>query len=159
VAQPNQGDILTLGGRTFRLMSATNIECDCYLHRIGRQIGLDKLKPEPGEAGEQFALRLHALVIESGLATALLAGAIVPAEIEDVQWSPRVAKETTEYLRTLGGEAEKAVLHDALIQFSVTVAHMLLSAQGVEEVLTAARVALAGKQVEEAVSNGTTKPS
>jgi hypothetical protein len=66
-------------------------------------------------------------ILDSGQVVALLAGILVPAELDDLAWTAGVAKETQVFLRTLHTQQDKTVMGQALGTFAGFFAAGLLS--------------------------------
>lgn len=116
-----------VGGREFRLVQRSTVKHDVYMLRHLRAAGVTGARPGEGETQEQFCVRVHEQILDSGQMLPILAGMLVPVQLEDLQWTPAIASETEEFLDALFEPADKAAMHKALAQFSGFFAAGLLS--------------------------------
>lgn len=100
-----------LGGRLFREPAKSTIAHDAWVMDQVRATGLERLQRRPDEAWEDFGIRLTETVLSSGRALDLLAGLLVPAECDDLQWTPAMAREVAAFLGNLSEPADKETVH------------------------------------------------
>lgn len=124
--KPEPG-IFVIAGRNFRILQQATIEHDIYMMRVCKSAGLTTLKQGANEPGEEFAVRAHGMVLESGQSLPLLGGILLPMELADIDWTGRVARETVEFLRKITGDEDKRRMHTALVQFTAFFVAGLLS--------------------------------
>jgi hypothetical protein len=116
-------ETILLGGRLFVPLDRTTVEHDHWYMRHVRAAGLDSARKRDDESPDDFARRLLGLVLDSGRATLLLAGLIVPTEGAVIRWTPAGAAETAEFLARLEDPVDKrqvsALLAGMLADFFV----------------------------------------
>jgi hypothetical protein len=95
--------------------------------RVIKAAGLLLLKKKIGESDERFAVRVVESVMESGQEMNLLGGLLIPAELEDVDWRPRIAAETIEHCRKITDADEKRNLHTVILEATLFLVHGILS--------------------------------
>ncbi len=101
----------TLGGRVFREAKRSTIEHDIWTMDQIWASGLDSVRRDPEEAFEEFGLRLLDVALRSGRALDLIGGLVVPEEVDDLDWTPQLAKETARFLGQLSSEEDKQQVH------------------------------------------------
>lgn len=101
----------TLGGRVFREAKRSTIEHDIWTMDQIRASGLDSVRRDPDEMFEEFGLRLLDVALRSGRALDLIGGLLLPDEVDDLDWSPELAKETAKFLGRLSSEEDKQQVH------------------------------------------------
>jgi hypothetical protein len=82
-----------------------------------RAAGLVSMKLADGENEEEFIRRLASQVWESGKAVEIMAGLLVPSELEDVQWTPQLAADMEKFIGNLFEEDDKAKVRQAIGEF------------------------------------------
>lgn len=113
---------IVLGGRAFRgVPEGITIRHDHWLMSRLKSAGLGELKRELGETARAYAERLLSFLVVSDRALELAGGLLLPAEIAPKDWTPDVAKATTEFIGGLTApedhETMKLVLMSMLIPF------------------------------------------
>lgn len=102
--------MLQLGGRAFRVVKVSTVEHDVWMMGKTAAAGMQQVTMLPGETPESFATRLTGEFARSGLVLVLLGGALIPAELEDLEWSPAVAAQTAAFLGGLTDPADKQLV-------------------------------------------------
>lgn len=108
-------DVITIAGRAFRPVVETTIEHDLWTMERIRRAGLTEMILKPGEDPEDYSRRLLYRLIESGAAMEMLAGFLVPAEIDPLDWTPAIALESASIFRRASKPEDKATIQAKLI--------------------------------------------
>lgn len=108
-------NLITLAGKPFRAIKHSTIEHDFHAMALLREANLHEVYMQEGETPEDFAMRILNGAIASGKAFDLLGTFLVPAAIEDGQWSPAVAHETAALLRHTTDLQEKHRIRSAVV--------------------------------------------
>ncbi len=100
---------ILFGGRNFRAIDfdRRTVALDHYLMRLTRASGVDKVMPMDGEGNESYLFRLQTLMIDSGLVCDIIGGYLIPQELQDAQWTPAVAKETSKCIAACNTQEER----------------------------------------------------
>ena len=106
-AGPN---VFSFGGQTFVEMDETTQEHDEWMSAEWRKAAIGSLVSTPGEPREAYAERLTDEMVASGKMRRMIAGMLLPAGMDPVEWTPEVAEEVAGVLAKLTDPAEKAEL-------------------------------------------------
>jgi hypothetical protein len=89
-----------LGGRFFCVIDfdQRSVLQDHYLLRITRELGLDKMLPDPEETDVAYQVRMHNALVDSGRAHELLAGYLLPKGVDERAWTPAIAVEVAAHI-------------------------------------------------------------
>lgn len=103
-------ETLTIGGRQFKPIKNSTFAHDIWIMERVKATGLDTLRIEPEESSDDFIDRIAAKAMTGGmqLVLELIAGVLMPAEIESADWTPAIAKATTKFFGDLTEETEKS---------------------------------------------------
>ncbi len=101
---------LTLGGRTFKHCQNSTIEHDYVTMDRFNAAGLAVIDMPEGSTPEQFVAELVSRAIRAGQLFPLLACMLIPAELDDTDWTPAIAAQTEAHLRKLTGAEDKQAL-------------------------------------------------
>lgn len=99
--------MIALGGREYRVIKTSTVEHDVWMMARVVDAGIRQVTMEPGESPEAFATRLTGELARSGQVLALLGGVMIPSELQDLQWTPEVAKATAAALGQLTDPDDK----------------------------------------------------
>ncbi len=110
-ADPGPAAVHTLGGRRFHVLTETTAEHDHWYMRQVRGAGLYDVFLTEGETPEAFARRLLGIAIDSGKEFLLISGMLVPESASGAPWSPAIATETAEFLKSLSAPEDKRQLN------------------------------------------------
>lgn len=122
---------VTLGGRKFRQILKSTVEHDLWMMDQIRSSGVDSVTMEVSERPEEFAERLLKQFVKTGMLVKVLAGSLIAAEQEDLNWTPEMADELAGFFGKLSDPVDKDTL------FGMT-AHMVAGffEQGVVSLMT-----------------------
>jgi hypothetical protein len=103
-------EILTIGGRKFKPIKNSTFAHDIWIMERIKATGLDTLRIEPEESSDDFIDRIGTKAMSGGmqLVLELIAGVLMPDEIDSSAWTPEIAKATTKFFGDLTEESEKA---------------------------------------------------
>ncbi|SRR6266705_1376587 len=110
-------NIITLAGRDFRPIKHSTINHENWMMVRIRAAGLVSMKLADGEDTEAFIRRLASSVWESGKAVEIMSGLLIPAEIEDVKWTPEMAPRMADFIGNLFEDDDKAKVRQAIGEF------------------------------------------
>jgi hypothetical protein len=105
----------TFAGRKFRAVRRRTIQNDVACMGLIRGARLDTVVIEEGETPEAFSTRLLDRALCDGNVFSLLGAVLIPAEIEDEDWTPLVMQATAAHLGRVADEAEKRQLMTATV--------------------------------------------
>lgn len=108
-------DNITLGGREFRPAAVFTIEHRIWSEGVLERANVIGATMEPGEDPDQFARRLWREMRSGPELYNLLAMMLVPAALQDTDWSPAVAKETAEFIRGLTAPEDYQTINDVAL--------------------------------------------
>ncbi len=103
----NKPETFTLGGREFRSLSQSTIEHDMWVVARMRMAGIHEFYQHENETQFAFATRVINELIDSGQALEILGGLLLPAELDPLDWTPKVAAETAAFIRKLTDPEDK----------------------------------------------------
>lgn len=112
--QPEQPEILHIGGSRWRRVIQTTLRHDRWLRKRIRAAGLHSFKPRPAESSEEFSLRILDEVDDDAFYE-LLGGLFVPGDLDDLQWTAKLAAETAAFFDNLTDERDKAALSSIFV--------------------------------------------
>ena len=111
--------IYNLGNKAFKALKQSTIEHDFWLMDTIRAAGLEQVTLRPGEEAETFATRLLHDVIASGRVFDLLGGVLVPADSNDLDWTPEAALQTAAFMRKLSEPTDKILLQSLVVELLI----------------------------------------
>jgi len=123
---PEPVNSFPIADRTFRIVQQSTIEHDVYMMLVCKAAGIHGLRRAKNESPEDFAVRTHTTILESGQTCNLLGGVMLPAELSDLEWSKKIARETAEFCSRVTDEESKRAMHLATVQFTAFFAAGLL---------------------------------
>ena len=101
---------ITLGGKVFTPVKAGNstVLFDYWAMNLIQSTGIDLIKQLPGEAPEDFMVRLHAQGVKYySQMLEMIAGMMLPQGIDSIAWTPKIAEENLAFIATLQDKADK----------------------------------------------------
>lgn len=108
-------DRYILGGRAFVHVGESTVEHDLHFLALKAQARLDSAAMAEGESYAAYAERLLDEILASGRVLPILGCLLVPEPTDGKppgdSWTPELAKETEDFLRTLKAPADKALIH------------------------------------------------
>lgn len=104
-------ETITLGGRRFKHLQNSTIEHDYTTTDRFNTAGLAVIEMAEGTRPADFVAELVSRAVRSGQLFPLLACMLIPAELDDTEWTPAIADQTEAHLRTLTDPEDKRVLH------------------------------------------------
>jgi len=111
-------EVIRLGGREFQVIDwdARTVLQDHYLSKLVRQTGVDKVMPMEGESDAVYLIRLQTVLIDSGKATELIAGFLLPVGKTERDWTPEMAREVARHIAGCHTEADRDRVIDLSMQ-------------------------------------------
>ena len=103
------------GAGVFRIMSTRTIEADIYLTNLLRAAGAELALTEALRANEAPDSRIFRAVSGSGKLFDILAGALVPEDVDSLAWTPEIARETAAKLKRVTSDNGKRALTLAVV--------------------------------------------
>lgn len=114
-------DEFTFAGKPFRAITDGTIQWDDATMREIRAARLDSTPMMVGETAERYALRLLDELLLSGRALPLIGCLVIPADIADEDWTPKIAEETSRFVGKCKGKEDREeyrlLLTSAMISF------------------------------------------
>ncbi len=110
-------ELMRFGGRTYRTCQQTTYRQDIFVQGLISKAGVSNTQMFKGadESAIDFANRMVATVVESGLATAIIGGLIECIEFPmQGHWTQAYAEGIAEHLDNLTDRDEKQALNDQL---------------------------------------------
>jgi hypothetical protein len=104
-----------VGGREFRALQTSTLEHDFWTMRHLREAGLDQLRRNPDETAEDFAVRLLHEIIASGKAFLLVGAFLIPANMQDADWTPEVGASSAAFFGSLTGTRDKQIIQAIVV--------------------------------------------
>lgn len=108
------GQVVTFGGRAFRVVEHTTIRQDAYVQQLLVQADLFPPRTRAGESADEFAARIVAEAVTSGAAVSLVAAMLEPLDRPGWRWNPEAQRETEAHLEDLSDPADKAEFYAGL---------------------------------------------
>jgi hypothetical protein len=105
----------TFAGRQYRTIVRRTIENDFTCMSLIRGARLDTLVMEDGEAPEDFAVRMYERAVGSADVFRLLGCMLVPAEVDDLDWTKPHMEATAAALRRVVEPAEKRQIQTTVV--------------------------------------------
>lgn len=103
------------GAGSYRLITRRTIECDVVLSNLLRSTGAEKALVDAVAAGEDIDKRIFEAVTGSGKMFDILGAALMPAELDSLNWSPEIQRETAAKLKRVTSEEGKRTLLLAIV--------------------------------------------
>lgn len=104
------------GAGTYRLVTASTIEHDIALTNLLRSSGAEKAIIDALTAGDEPDSRIFSAVTQSGKLFDIMAAALVPEGTDPLEWSPAIAKETSDKLKRVVSDKGKRVLLASIVE-------------------------------------------
>lgn len=101
---------ITLGGRQFKHCQNSTIEHDYVTMDRFSAAGLAVIDMPEGSTPHAFVSELVSRAIRTGQLFPLLACMLIPADLDDTDWTPSIAAETEAHLRKLSTPEDKQTL-------------------------------------------------
>jgi hypothetical protein len=105
---------IVIEGRAFKPMKNGTFAHDIWLMQRARASGLADIQISATETEDQFVERLAAKAWESGAMLELLAGTLIPEELEASDWTPELAKTVAQFFANVTDEQSKATLRSQI---------------------------------------------
>lgn len=118
-----QAETFELGGRPFRQIQTRTFELMMELDRLVIESGISKLLqsgPNANENGGAFGARLWETISRSNKSFAFVAALIIPANMQDVDWTPDEAARTASFVKKLHDLADFATMQQLLIRLVIS---------------------------------------
>lgn len=106
-------DLVTLGGRRFRVLDfdRRTVAHDYAIMSLMRSTGLDRVMPMDGETNAVYLVRLHEALIDSGKACDLVGAYLLPEGFDELDWTPKAAKETAQFIARCNTEDDRLAVN------------------------------------------------
>lgn len=101
---------ITIEGRKYVPIKNGTFAHDIWITKKVREAGLSNIHIDEGETQDDFIDRLAVAAWESGVVLEILGGLLMPAEIEAKNWTPDLAKKTSEFFGNVTDDESKKKL-------------------------------------------------
>jgi hypothetical protein len=103
---------IELGGRKFRAVVESTVEHDIEVRALVHDAGFDLLAKRKDESPDDFVVRMIGQLSASRKDADFAGVLLVPEELDDTEWTPEVAVETTRFIKKLTAQADKLILRN-----------------------------------------------
>jgi hypothetical protein len=115
---------IKIEGRDFKAVTNSTMRHDIWVQGQIERAGLTNLSIEPHETPEDFAMRVCRQAYMSIDIFVLLGGLLMPADQDAVNWTPKMAEETGDFLGAVTSPQDKAIvqgqINASLTSFFIT---------------------------------------
>lgn len=101
---------VTIEGRKFKPVKNGTFAHDIWITRKVREAGMSNVGLEEGETQDEFIDRFAARLWESGALLEILGGLLMPSDIEPKDWTPEMAKATSDFFGNVTEDESKKFL-------------------------------------------------
>ena len=108
-------EIIELGKRKFRTIENSTVEHDFTAIQLLGKAGLDAAAKREDESYDDFAVRLMSQIISSGHAFDLVSAFIIPEELADHDWTPKIGVDTAAFIRKLSAQEDKVQIRQLVV--------------------------------------------
>ena len=105
----------TFAGQQYRSIVRRTIENDFTCMSLIRGARLDTLVMEEGEAAEDFAVRVYEQAVGSADVFSLLGCMLIPAQVDDLDWTKEHMRATAAALKRVAEPAEKRQIQTTVV--------------------------------------------
>lgn len=106
--------ILNLGGRQFKPISNATLEHDYKVMALLNAAGVRVIEMPEDANPQVFMEQLFANLVLAGSLLALFAHLLLPADLEGKHWTPAIAADIEQHLRSLTDDTDKSTVHQQL---------------------------------------------
>lgn len=114
-----EAKILTVAGRRFKPPGVLTLRRDIFIMSRVRRAKLDSLPMNEGESAEAYAHRLLDYLMGYDEVMDLLGAMLVPENVDEKDWTPKLAAQIAETLGSLVDDEGKAAVRMVLISVLV----------------------------------------